>query len=43
MQCLRMTPTELATTPLPMPDMTPPVTNTYFMAAEVNAVAEVTL
>ncbi len=30
-QCLSMTPREEATTPLPMPEMTPPVTRMYFM------------
>jgi hypothetical protein len=32
-QALKMKPTLLATTPLPMPLMTPPEIRTYFMAA----------
>jgi hypothetical protein len=30
-QCLRMTPREEATTPFPIPEITPPVTRMYFI------------
>ena len=31
LHCLRITPTELATTPFPIPLITPPVTKMYFI------------
>ena len=31
-QCLRRTPRLLATTPFPIPEMTPPVTRIYFIS-----------
>ena len=34
-QCLRMTPREEATTPFPIPEITPPVTRMYFMTLPV--------
>jgi hypothetical protein len=32
-ECCSSTPMELATTPFPMPEITPPVTSTYFILA----------
>ena len=32
-ECWRRTPMEEATTPFPIPEITPPVTNTYFISA----------
>ena len=36
-QCLRITPREEATTPFPIPEITPPVTRMYFIFADLSA------